>query len=662
MALWWPRRRAAAAPDLDPGPGLADARAALGTGDLAAAATALAPLLELARPHAEALHLAGIIACHRSAFGDAATLLQAAVDAEPSRLDTWRTLAEVHLETGAAAAAVDALRAALAADPGCRAAQERLVFALRAAGRGDEALDTYILHRAVGWHFDPVTNPAAVPHAQGLAAVAADCLRAAIAAHPREAELWRLLGLTRQAQGHLDTAISCFREALGCDPAHVAVHRALAFALDTAGETAAALEHYRAAAQAQPEDPQVWSDYLAARLYTGWDSRAEAAQACGEYERRVGSADGAAAPAAPRPRRTGRLRLGYVSGDLCAHAIAHFLEPVLERHDRRRVHVVCYDRTPQRDAWSLRLQGLADDWRPVRELGWDALADEVRADRIDVLVDLKGHFEDNHLPLFARRPAPAQATWLGYPDTTGLSAVDAWLTDDVIAADLSDQHAAEHLVSLGAFFMCFRPVSLDVPVSPLPARSRGHVTFGCFNTWSKVSPAMRIALADILKEVPGSRLLVTAMPGGNARQRFRDLLQARGVDPGRVELRGRGSHEDFLRWHHEVDLSLDSFPYNGTTTALHSLWMGVPFVTLAGRTHVSRVGASVLASARLQDWVSATADDYVATAVARARDLDALADLRASLRERLAASPAMDERDFTRRLENVLERLRDEDG
>jgi predicted O-linked N-acetylglucosamine transferase (SPINDLY family) len=282
---------------------------------------------------------------------------------------------------------------------------------------------------------------------------------------------------------------------------------------------------------------------------------------------------------------------------------------------------------------------------------WDRLADQVRADGIDILVDLKGHFDDNHLPLFARRPAPVQATWLGYPDSTGLSCIDAWLTDAPIIEGAHEQQASEQLVALGPFFMCFRPAPGAPPVSALPALARGHVTFGCFNTWSKVSPAMREAMVAILRAVPDSRLLVTAVPGGDTRTRFLEYLGRQGLDPGRVEIRGRGSHADFIHAHDEVDITLDSFPYNGTTTALHSLWMGVPFVTLGGTTHVSRVGQSILRNVGLDAWVASSVEDYVRLAASHASELAALAALRGELRLRLEQSVIMDEAGFTRRLE-----------
>lgn len=659
MFGWFKRRSAPPKSRLTPGhveAALTLARQSLQAGRDADALGALAPVLGDAVVHAEGWHLAAIVACRRGDFPEAVRLLEAATAAAPERLESWHTLAEVRLELGQPDAAVAALRALLDADPGYRPAHGRLVMALHAAGRADEGLEAYQMHRLLEWRFDAVRNPAARLHAQGRLADAVMLLRERLAAAPG-AGLWHLLGLTRQAQAHLDTAIACFREAIHADPGAAAAHRSLAFALDTAGDLDAAMTHYERAVGLCPDDPQVASDHLAARLYTGWPHPQAARDALADYDRRFGAARHGARRPAAAPAAGRRLKVGYVSNDLCSHAIAHFLEPVLECHDRGAFEVICYDRTSQRDAVSLRLEAAADGWRRVDGMDWDRLAEQVRADGIDILVDLKGHFDDNHLPLFARRPAPVQVTWLGYPDSTGLSCVDAWLTDQRIIEGAREQQASEPLVSLGPFFMCFRPAPGVTPVSALPALARGHVTFGCFNTWSKVSPAMRDAMAAILRAVPASRLLVTAVPGGDTRARFLGFLERQGIAPERVEIRGRGSHADFMRAHDEVDITLDSFPYNGTTTALHSLWLGVPFVALEGTTHVSRVGQGILRNIGLDAWVASSVEDYVRLAVAHASDVEALGALRAGLRSRLERSAIMDEPGFTRRLEAAYSAL-----
>lgn len=638
-------------PAAAPAEALAEAQAALVAGQDAAAIASLEKLLARNPTDAGALHLRAVAACRAGDFETARGLLERAVASAPASPEAWLTLAEVCLQQARYEDAVAALRGALEADPARVEACRRLLQALGAAGRHDAALEYWQLMRGLDWRCDPDENPAAVLHAQGRL-VEAEALLEGRARHaPADPRLHLLLGITRQARGRLDAAIAAFREAVRTGPELAAAHGKLAFALDSAGEVGESLPHYRRAAELAPDAPQAWSDYLAARLYVGPHERAASAEAYRAYERRFGAPLRDTAPFRNAADPDRRLRVGYVSNDFCEHVIAYFLQPVLERHDRAAFEVWCYDRTPQEDATSARMRAAADVWRRVPDMTFDALAQQIRDDGIDVLVDLKGHFDGSQLPLFARKPAPVQFTWLGYPDTTGLSAVDGWITDEHIAAGMTSQYAAERIVALPQFFMCFRPKPEAPDPGPLPAHTRGHVTFGCFNAYAKVSPAMRDALVAILQALPDARLLMTAVPSGEARTRLLARFAAAGVDPARVEMRGRGDHAAFLAWHREVDIALDSFPYNGTTTTLHSLWMGVPFVALAGTTHVGRVGASILANVGLADWIAASEPDYVRIAAARALDLDGLDALRAGLRQRLAASPVMDEVGFTGRLE-----------
>jgi predicted O-linked N-acetylglucosamine transferase (SPINDLY family) len=645
--LRWLRGLAA---DADPAPALAAAREAIGAGRDAEAATALEDLLRRPTPPAAALHLRAVVHCRASEFGPARERLEQAVQADPALREAHLTLAEVHLEQQRPAEAVGSLRTAVSLDPADTPAVRRLLQVLGAAGRHDEAVELWQLLRLLDGPLDPASNPVAALHAQGRLVEAEAALEGQVRHLPGDAGLQQLLGVTRMARGRLDGAITAFHEAVRAAPDDARARGRLAFALDSCGEVAESLPHYLAAAE-RAGTPQAWSDWLAARLYAAPADAREAADAHARYAALFAGLSPSPHANAPDPAR--RLRIGYVSNDFGDHVIAYFLLPVLERHDRDAVEVWCYDRTAGRDAVSAAFERAADAWVPVQGLDADALAARIRADGIDVLVDLKGHFDDSALPAFARRPAPVQLSWLGYPDATGLPAMDGWITDAPIAADLSGQHDAGRAVVLPRFFMCFRPRPGAPDPGPLPARRNGHVTFASFNTWAKVSPAMREALVRLLVAVPGSRLLMTAAPGGLARARLLEQFAAAGVDPSRVELRGRGGHDQFLAWHREVDVALDSFPYNGTTTTLHSLWMGVPFVALTGHAHVSRVGVSILRNVGLEDWIATDVEDWISRAAAAAGDLDALEALRGTLRQRLAASPVMDEGGFVRDLESA---------
>ena len=349
-----------------------------------------------------------------------------------------------------------------------------------------------------------------------------------------------------------------------------------------------------------------------------------------------------------------RLRIGYVSPDLREHAVAFFVEPLFRHHDRTQFDVVCFDTSPYpADGFTARLRDLGPVWRRVGDLDSDQLADAIRASAIDVLVDLSGHSTFHRLLAFARRPAPVQATWLGYLSTTGLTTMDYRITD----AYLDPEGRTERLHTERLFRLphhsCFVPSPLSPPVGPLPARSHGAPTFGSVNQWSKVTAAVKDTWAKLLKEVPESRLLVVAR--GVQNRRFRDLIIAefveRGVRSGQVEVVPFLPLQDFLALLGRIDVALDPFPYGGGTTTLHSLWMGVPVVTLAGEMAFSRNAIGPLTLAGLDGLIAGTADEYVTTAARLVQDRGTLATLRAGLRERVRASGLTDAVAFTRNME-----------
>jgi predicted O-linked N-acetylglucosamine transferase (SPINDLY family) len=337
--------------------------------------------------------------------------------------------------------------------------------------------------------------------------------------------------------------------------------------------------------------------------------------------------------------------------------VAHFLEPVLRQHDRAAVEVFAYAEVVVPDAVTARLRGLVDHWRPTVALDDDDLADQIRRDRIDILVDLAGHTAGNRLPVFARKPAPLQMTWLGYPDTTGLTAIDYRLTDEL--ADPPGRTEALHtekLLRLPAPFLCYQPKEQTPEPGPLPAQRNGRITFGCFNHLAKWDETVLGLWADILGRVPDSRLFLRARgvndPGVTAR--LAGFFAARGVAAERLEFSGAElSDRDQLACYQQVDVALDPFPYHGTTTTCEALWMGVPVVTLAGEAHVSRVGVSLLSGIGCQQWVAQTDEEYAAIAGRIASDLSGLAKIRTELREKVRRSPLMAAGRFTRNLEQA---------
>ncbi len=356
-----------------------------------------------------------------------------------------------------------------------------------------------------------------------------------------------------------------------------------------------------------------------------------------------------------------RLRVGYVSPDFRAHSVAFFIEPVLEHHDRDRFEVFCYYNNTLADAVTERLRRHADGWRIIAGKSDAEVARQIRADRIDILVDLAGHTAMSRALVLARKPAPVQVTWLGYPNTTGLSAVDYRITDEFADPPGTSEHLhAERLVRLPGSFSCYRPPDDAPDVAGLPAGMTGCITFGSFNAPAKISARSIGLFAEVLRAVPGSRLMLknNALHEAATRETMIQAFLRVGVAPDRLMLLGRDpSHGHHLAHYNDVDIALDTVPYNGATTTCDALWMGVPVVTLAGTTHVGRVGVSLMSNLGLTDLIAHTPLEYSAIAARLAEDLQALAALRAGLRPRMSTSVLTDARRFTGHLEQAYRKM-----
>ncbi|MCU1376861.1 MAG: repeat-containing protein [Actinomycetia bacterium] len=356
----------------------------------------------------------------------------------------------------------------------------------------------------------------------------------------------------------------------------------------------------------------------------------------------------------PDPER--RIRVGYVSPNFSRHSVGYFIEPVIASHDRAAFEIYCYHTNREVDDTTSRIEACADRWRNVHGMTDDALARLIAADRIDVLVDLAGHTSLGRLPVFARKPAPVQLTWLGYPDTTGVSAMDYRVTDTVADPPGAEATHTERLLRMPGVFVCYQPPS-DAPAVTQRESAPSGVVFCSFNALEKVNARTIAMWAGILRELPGSRLLMKAGMLGQeaAARRLRECFAAHGIDASRLELlvwsEDRAAH---LRLYGRADIALDTFPYNGTTTTCEAMWMGVPVVTLAGDAHMSRVGATLLGAAGLDGLVARTPETYIDAAVRLAGDPDRRRALRASLRSTLEASKLLDHEGFTRELEAAM--------
>ncbi len=656
-------------------------------GDLEGAGRIYGEVLEKDPQNHVALHGAGVVAYLAGQHETAVDLARLAVSGDPQP-EYLNTLGSAWDALGRTDAAILCYEQALARDPACVNAHLNLGNAYRKKLEFAKAMQCYesalaldprlaLVHFNLGAMFlelrrideaetalaralELQPGLAEAHNALGIVAkergqkdLALSLYRQAAALRPGYPEPYSGMGDVLHAQNRAVEAEQAYRRALELNPGYFDAHNNLANALKDQGRLAEAIDHYHAAIAARPEDILAYSNLLYVSNYIPGQTAASISQAHREivahFESRVAECR---KPHANTPDPERRLRIGYMSPDFRAHAVSYFIEPILRAHDHAGFEVFCYHNNLAADAVTKRLRGIADHWRDIANMEDDEAAEQVRNDGIDILVDLAGHTSKNRLMVFARKPAPVQVTYLGYPATTGLSAMDYRITDayaDPVGAD--DRYYTERLVRMPHSTWCYLPPGGAPDVRPTPALERGSVTFGSFNNISKLNPEVIAAWGAILRALPNARLLIATVPEGMARERLRAGFGACNIDAARLDFRGWMPTAAFHAAHHEVDIALDPFPVNGGTTTCETLWMGVPVVSLYGSTFVGRAGASLLNAGGLGELVAANVEDYVAMAVRLARDLDRLKALRSGMLERLAASPLCDSAGFTRALE-----------
>jgi predicted O-linked N-acetylglucosamine transferase (SPINDLY family) len=595
-------------------------------GNLGAAAAALEAAMRLRPDDLGALYLYAGVLAKQERLDDAQGALKRALTIDPENADVNLALGGLLIARGRPGEAEAHLRAVLRRDPGSMDAHARLSEAYEA--RGDLAAAAAeleaVLAQRPDWA-DALYNYGTVLKRSMRLAEAEKAFRGALAAEPGHARAWRMLGGILLGQCRTEEALALYRAARERLPGDLDLESAELFALNSSAGIA--------------------DDALFAR-HVAFGKRIEEA-----HPARF-------APFANARDPDRRLRVGYVSGDFGYHVVTLFTLPVVERHGRSAFEVYCYSTGGRADGYTRELAARADHWRDVSALPGPAVADAINRDRIDILVDLGGHSGIPQLAVFAEQPAPVQATWLGYLNTTGMTRIRYRVTDrHADPPGLTDRYHTETLVRLPHSQWCYRPfVSIACAETPPLARN-GHVTFGSFNQALKISPETRRLWAGILQRLHGSRMVIFGITDERARDELvTDLVGVSG-DRGRITVLPYVSLQDYFSGFSSVDIALDTTPYSGGTTSLDALWMGVPVLTAPGCRPSSRSTASILTTAGLAEWVAEGPEDYVQRAVEFARADGILAGLRRSLRERLRHSPLMDERSFVRDLENAYREM-----
>ncbi|KQP15351.1 hypothetical protein ASF45_29770, partial [Pseudorhodoferax sp. Leaf265] len=529
-------------------------------------------------------------------------------------------------------------------------AQGRQHDALLAKQRAAELLpdDAETLSNLGRAHFELEQRPAAIA-----------ALRKALALRPDHAETLNNLGLALNAEGQVAEAARCFEQAVALQPAFAEALNNLSGIHVARGEVAAAVDVLSRAVAARPDYRIAFDNLLFALNYHPDASAEQIYEGYAAYEAAFGAPQRRHWQPHANLRAAGRrLRVGYVSPDFRQHACSFFIEPLLAGHDHAAFEVFAYAelRTPG-DATTERLRALVDHWVPTQGLGTDALAARIRADGIDILVDLAGHTKGNRLDVFARKPAPVSLSWMGFGSTTGLKAIDYYLTDEASAPPGSEHLFSETPWRLpGLPFTAYRPGVGMGEVGPLPALARGHVRFGTLTRGVRINHHSLRVWSQILQRVPGSTLLIDSrsFADPDLAQAMAARFAALGIGSERLEIGFHSPPWNLLRG---IDIGLDCFPHNSGTTIVEMLHQGVPVVTLAGRPSVGRIGSAILQGLGRPEWIAETEEAYVEKVVALAQDLPALAATRAALRGQMQASSLMDEAGFVRGVEQAYRQM-----
>lgn len=613
------------------GPQWIDAHASLGSlqldlGNAAAAIDCFRQVVKLAPENAAVRSLLGRALFLDGQLSDAEACFRRVSRIHPQDAQAYYNLGTVLQSQGKLSAAEASYRQALILQPNDARMQNNLGSVLQQLGRWEEAEAQYRAAIAARpGNSSAHSNLGALLIERFRHEEAIQHCRTALQFAPRAADAMGNLANALACLGRLDEAVAYYRQAIALAPRHAKLHGDLLYLLNfcPAVEDQQLLEEHRRWAQCHADPLLAESE-----------------------------------PSATERTATRQLRVGYVSPYFTDHAVNFFVEPILRSHDRAQFEVFAYADVAVPSATTARLQAFVDQWRDTTRLDDRQLSELVRRDRIDILVDLTGHIGGSRLLAFARRPAPVQVTYIGYQNTTGMRAIDYRLTDDYAdPPGRTEGLHTEELVRLERSFFCYLPSSDAPPVEPLPALAKGYVTFGSFNNFQKIHAAVLDAWADVLRKVDTARLMIIVGHAPQTAQRVSDYFASRGIAPRRIELAPRLSRAEYLARINQVDLALDPFPFNGHTTTCDCLWQGVPVVTLSGTTYRSRFGGSGLATLGLNDWIATSAEQYSQIAVARASDLTALAQLRCSLRDRMAGSPLLDQAGFTRRLEAAYRRM-----
>ena len=616
-------------------------------------------LLEILPDSHDIRHLQGLALFDLGQPIDGIRLMEEALARNPGAGHYYNNLGSRLIDHGEFRRAEELLMQGTARSPTCPATRYNLGNALFRQGKYLPAIASYRESLALKPDFAMCDLQLGLAlHNAGLRSEALAHYQAAVAAHPEDPALRINHGALLQSECDLDAAAEAFREAVRLTPQDATPLNNLAVVMKEIGDVSEATRLLRRCVELKPSSLEIHSNLILTLHYDPTATEADLTAAHEAWNRQHPSPH-LSHTNVPEPGR--RLRLGFISPDLRDHVVGRALLPSFRRFDPAHFELYCYGNTVA-DAVGEEFKSGCHAWRELGTKTAAQLAEEIAADGVDILIDLALHTSDNRLDVFALKPAPLQVSWLGYPESSGVSTMDFRITDAHLEPPAGNRiaHAKEKAWMLPDCWTCYEPPTGYPEVNALPSAAGKPFTFGSLNNNCKINGTVLDAWARILLATPGSRLQLLAKQGGH-RRRFADEFARRGVDAARILFAdylpaAPGlSQGALLARYHEIDLALDTFPYGGMTTTLDALWMGVPVVSLVGQRNLGRAGLSILSNVGLADFAAPSVDAYVDLAIKTAEDKPALAALRAGLRTKMQASPLLDAQGFTQKVESAFQ-------
>ena len=612
-------------------------------------------------PAAETYNNLGVALQKQGQLKEAMENFRRALVIKPNFAEVYSNIGEVLRAQGQLEEAIASYQQALVINPQLASAHQNLGIAFMEQGQLEKALESYQRALAINPKYAKAYyNLGSLFFRQGKLDQAIACLSQTLALQPTDVKANTLLSRVLLEQGKLHEAIAISQQALKINQNSAEAHLNLAGALFRLGKIEEVIQHYKKAIAVNPDNVIAHSGLVIAMNYSSqYEVKTLFAEHLRFAKRHAEPLQALIKPHLNNPSPQRRLKIGYVSPDLRNHPTAYFMEPVLAAHDHQPFEIFAYADVRVPDETTTRLQGYVDQWQNIMGLSDEKVAEQIRQDEIDILVDLAGHTDGNRMLLFARKPAPVQVTYLGYPNTTGLTTMDYKITDSVIdPPGQTEAYHTEKLVRLPIYRIVNFKIEDSPEVNSLPALTSKQIMFASLNNFSKVSPYILSVWAKILVAIPHAKLKIVHPDADNSetQQSIKKFFTQDEKVHERVEIIGNQPFQEFLKLHNHIDVSLDPFPHMGGTTTFISLWMGVPVITLAGKTPLSRGGAPLM-TLGLDNLIAKTPEEYVEIAVGLANRLEELNELRMNLREKMRHSPLMDAESFTRSLEAAYRQM-----